>query len=166
MWNGIMLFRFHLTEDKTELNTYLSRDTNSPAENWFKFIKNDFNISKYARPYVFVVNNKQAIDARLKEHLFPGCRRKKTKGKVKKGTDVAIDIAEEVWKPKKKKATYHTTPKMKKVVSKEASPEKQCKITTRGGMVNLQNNCWLISTLQAFCECDQLVSSCNGNIYF
>ena len=41
LWSGIMLRHIH-----SEDGTFQTRDTNSPVENWFKFIKTDIGLKK------------------------------------------------------------------------------------------------------------------------
>ena len=116
MLSGMMQNMNSSTEFEADI---ISRDTTSPAENWFKFIKYDTNTPKYARPYLLVTSLKHSIDSRLKENVFPGCRKKRNK--KRKETDATLSTKEKIWKPKKK-GTYHITPK-----KKEKPPEEKGK---------------------------------------
>ena len=56
----------------------MTRDTNSPAENWFKFLRADVGLGRSLRPAKFVVRKRQSVNGRLKELKYPGSRSIKT----------------------------------------------------------------------------------------
>lgn len=145
LWSGIVL-----SEIKVEDGTVLSRDTNSPVENWFKYLKVDLAKGDRDRPSKFVILLKTAIESRLLLKMFPGATQKKTKGKRKCVTD-DNQREEEKWRrgaKKRKKNLYQSYPPRRKTVKTYETPEETAqnlpKVMRWGGSLketNLTNTC-------------------------
>lgn len=100
LWSGVMLKKCGFPQ---------TRDSNSPAEVWFKVLKNDISVPQRSRPGKFVIGIKQLIDARFKENLYPKCRQ--PKAKRKKNTDQQkLILEEEKWQKKKTKSRKYQPP--------------------------------------------------------
>ena len=92
LWSGVMLKKCGFPQ---------TRDSNSPAEVWFKVLKNDISVPQRSRPGKFVIGLKQLIDAKFKEHLYPKCRQPKSNRKKNKDQQKLI-LGEEKWQREKK----------------------------------------------------------------
>ncbi|KAH3882408.1 hypothetical protein DPMN_006346 [Dreissena polymorpha] len=100
LWSGVMLKKCGFPQ---------TRDSNFPAEVWFKVLKNDISVPQRSRPGKFVIGIKQLIDARFKEHLYPKCRQPKSKRK-KNNDQQKLILEEEKWQRKKAKSRKYQPP--------------------------------------------------------
>ncbi|XP_053395735.1 uncharacterized protein LOC128555931 [Mercenaria mercenaria] len=150
LWSGIVLSLCSVSTLNESPDYYISRDTNSPVENWFKYIKSDIKLPKHARPYTFVIEIREAIEARSREHVFKGARKTKSaKAKVSKSNESDIYLnTQEVWKPKKKRNIYHKTPKERKLSETvSTNNQKVMKWVGTYGNTPLSNTCGIDNTL-------------------
>ena len=149
-----------------------NRLSNSHVENWFKIVKTDILSGKKRLPVgKFVRKMHVTLKGRLRNIKY------KVHPKVSKKTEIPIDLSEEVWRPRQQQpekptSKYYDMPKeIPKPNRKKAKTEKPLKVPfnkkikrkeskklpamnmqfkLNRGIQNLENNCWLNSTLQAF----------------
>ena len=148
LWSGFML---NLKKENTSYE--ITRDSNSPVENYFKVIKNDIGLKKRCRPAKFIVSVKQFIYAKLIEIELPGCRKKSTsRGKRR---DIDLELNEEKWQKgskSKKKRLYHLTPNKRDVLKETSTDTSKCLpvVMKWGGTHNgshLENTCTIDNAL-------------------
>ena len=72
LWSGLLLRTKHVNGDVLAV----ARDTNSYAENWFKYVKHDIEAKSRARPANFVIDLKVAVESRMRLCDFPGAEKK------------------------------------------------------------------------------------------